>query len=44
MNQTLRAFGQVEGSFRYLVNSWSTIVSLISIYKRLRTFEGVDAA
>lgn len=39
MNQTLRAFGRVEGSFQYLVNSWSTIVSLISIYKRLRTFE-----
>ncbi len=39
MNQTLRAFGRVEGSFQYLVNSWSTIVSLISIHKRLRTFE-----
>lgn len=39
MNQTLRAFGRVEGSFQYLVNSWSTIVTLISIYKRLRAFE-----
>jgi len=41
MNQTLRAFGRVEGSFQYLVNSWSTIVSLISIYKRLRAFEAL---
>jgi peptide/bleomycin uptake transporter len=39
MNQTIRAFGRVEGSFQYLVNSWSTIVTLISIYKRLRAFE-----
>jgi peptide/bleomycin uptake transporter len=41
MNQTLRAFGRVESSFQYLVNSWSTIVSLISIYKRLRAFEAL---
>jgi peptide/bleomycin uptake transporter len=41
LNQTLRAFGRVEGSFQYLVNSWSTIVSLISIYKRLRAFEAL---
>ena len=39
MQQTLRAFGRVETSFQYLVNSWSTIVTLISIYKRLRAFE-----
>jgi peptide/bleomycin uptake transporter len=39
MNQILNAFGQVRGSFQYLVNSWSTIVELISIYKRLRAFE-----
>jgi peptide/bleomycin uptake transporter len=39
MQQVIRAFGQVEGSFQYLVNSWTTIVSLISIYKRLRAFE-----
>ena len=43
MNQTIRAFGRVEGSFQYLVNSWSTIVSLISIYKRLRAFEALMA-
>ena len=39
MNQILNAFGQVRSSFQYLVNSWSTIVELISIYKRLRAFE-----
>jgi peptide/bleomycin uptake transporter len=37
--QITNAFEQVEGSFQYLVNSWSTIVELISIYKRLRLFE-----
>jgi peptide/bleomycin uptake transporter len=39
MQQILRAFGRVETSFQFLVNSWSTIVKLISIYKRLRAFE-----
>ena len=39
MQQIIRAFGRVENSFQYLVNSWTTIVSLISIYKRLRAFE-----
>lgn len=39
MNQILNAFSQVRSSFQYLVNSWSTIVELISIYKRLRAFE-----
>jgi peptide/bleomycin uptake transporter len=39
LNQTLRAFSRVESSFQFLVTSWSTIVSLISIYKRLRAFE-----
>ena len=39
MNQIIRAFGQVSNSFQYLVNSWSTIVDLISVYKRLRAFE-----
>jgi peptide/bleomycin uptake transporter len=39
MTQTIRAFTRVEGSFQYLVKSWTTIVSLISIYKRLRAFE-----
>ncbi len=37
--QILHVFGQVEDSFRYLATSWSTIVELISIYKRLNAFE-----
>lgn len=41
MNQILNAFEQVRTSFQYLVNSWTTIVELLSIYKRLR---GLDAA
>jgi peptide/bleomycin uptake transporter len=39
MNQILNAFGQVRSSFQYLINSWGTIVELISIFKRLRAFE-----
>ena len=39
MNQILNAFEQVRTSFQYLVNSWTTIVELMSIYKRLRAFE-----
>ena len=39
MNQILNAFSQVRSSLQYLVNSWSQIVELISIYKRLRAFE-----
>jgi peptide/bleomycin uptake transporter len=41
MNQILNAFSQVRSSFQYLVNSWSTIVELMSVYKRLRAFEAV---
>ena len=37
--QVSHVFEQVESSFQYLVNSWSTIVELISIYKRLNAFE-----
>jgi peptide/bleomycin uptake transporter len=39
MNQILNAFTQVRTSFQYLINAWSTIVELISIYQRLRAFE-----
>ena len=39
MQQILNVFDQVRGSFQYLVNSWTTIVELQSIYKRLRGFE-----
>jgi peptide/bleomycin uptake transporter len=37
--QISNAFDQVEGSFRFLANSWTTIISLISVYKRLAAFE-----
>ena len=37
--QIRSAFSQVASSFQYLVNSWSTVVELISIHKRLREFE-----
>ncbi|TIS96220.1 peptide antibiotic transporter SbmA [Mesorhizobium sp.] len=39
INQISSAFGQVTSSFQYLVNSWSTIVELLSVHKRLRAFE-----
>ena len=39
MQQILRAFGKVEGSMMYLFKSWSTVIELISVYKRLREFE-----
>ncbi len=39
MQQIVRAFGRVESSFQYLVTSWTTIVELISVFKRLRAFE-----
>ncbi|GAA4107811.1 peptide antibiotic transporter SbmA [Aminobacter aganoensis] len=39
MNQISYAFSQVTSSFQFLVNSWSTIVELLSVYKRLRAFE-----
>jgi peptide/bleomycin uptake transporter len=39
MNQILNAFEQVRSSFQYLVNSWTTIVELLSIYKRLRALD-----
>jgi peptide/bleomycin uptake transporter len=37
--QILTAFGQVSNSFQYLVNSWTTIIELLSIHKRLKDFE-----
>ena len=39
MTQISNVFDQVRSSFQYLVNSWTTIVELLSIYKRLRSFE-----
>jgi peptide/bleomycin uptake transporter len=41
LQQILTAFNQVSNSFQYLVNSWTTIVELLSIYKRLSSFEAV---
>ena len=39
LQQILTAFNQVSNSFQYLVNSWTTIIELLSIYKRLKSFE-----
>jgi peptide/bleomycin uptake transporter len=41
LTQITNVFDQVRSSFQYLVNSWTTIVELLSIYKRLRAFESV---
>src|SRR5579871_1729557 len=38
LQQILSAFAEVRQSFQYLVNSWRTMVELISIYQRLRGF------
>lgn len=43
MQQIIRAFSRVESSFQYLVNSWTTIVELLSVYKRLKAFEAAIA-
>lgn len=37
--QILNVFGRVRDSFQYLISSWTTIIELMSIYKRLRAFE-----
>ncbi len=37
--QINQAYGQVESSFQFLANSWTTIIELISIHKRLKLFE-----
>ena len=39
VTQITNVFGQVRGSFQYLISSWTTLVELMSIYKRLRSFE-----
>ena len=39
--QIISAFTQVSNSFQYLVNSWTTIVELLSVRKRLTSFESV---
>ena len=39
LTQITNVFDQVRGAFQYLINSWTTLVELMSIYKRLRSFE-----
>lgn len=39
LNQITNVFDQVRGAFQYLITSWTTLVELMSIYKRLRGFE-----
>lgn len=39
MQQIVRAFSQVLDAFQFLVHSWTKIVELMSIYKRLKAFE-----
>ncbi|MBR1248262.1 peptide antibiotic transporter SbmA [Bradyrhizobium sp. AUGA SZCCT0169] len=43
LQQILNAFTQVRNAFQILINSWTTIVDLISIYQRLRGFEAMIA-
>ena len=39
ITQISRAFSKTAESFQYIVRSWSTIVELISIHKRLKEYE-----
>ncbi|MFB2588382.1 peptide antibiotic transporter SbmA [Acinetobacter sp. c1-l78] len=39
MSQIGNVFDQVRNAFQYLINSWPTIIELLSIYKRLKAFE-----
>ncbi|OTG81073.1 peptide antibiotic transporter SbmA [Acinetobacter sp. ANC 4648] len=41
MSQINNVFDQVRSSFQYLISSWPTIIELLSIYKRLKSFEAV---
>ena len=43
LQQILTAFSQVSNSFQFLVNSWPTIVELLSIHKRLVSFDAAIA-
>jgi peptide/bleomycin uptake transporter len=45
IQKVLSAFDQVTSSLQYLALSWSTIIELVSVYKRLRGFEAqIDMA
>lgn len=39
LTQITNVFDQVRNAFQYLINAWTTLVELMSIYKRLRSFE-----
>lgn len=39
--QINNVFGKVRESFQYLIESWPTIIELLSIHKRLKAFESV---
>ncbi|AMW79527.1 microcin B17 transporter [Acinetobacter sp. TGL-Y2] len=41
MMQIGNVFSKVRESFQYLIESWPTIIELLSIYKRLKAFESV---
>lgn len=41
MTQILNVFGKVREAFQYLISSWTTIIELLSIYKRLKAFESI---
>ncbi len=41
LNQITNAMDQVRNSFQYLINSWPSIVRMLSIYKRLQALESV---
>lgn len=41
INQIANVFAKVRSSFQYLISSWKIIVELLSIYKRLRSFESI---
>lgn len=41
LQQILNVFGNVSRSFQYLINSWKTIIELLSIRKRLKDFESI---
>lgn len=41
MSQIGNVFDQVRSSFQYLISAWPTIIELLSIYKRLKSFESI---
>ena len=38
--QVNNAYGQVDGAFSVILNNWTTLTELRSIWKRLHEFEG----